>query len=234
MPTHNRSIEINKEIIPYKLRFSKKAHYLRIQINRSNELEVVLPNGCKISEAEKFIVKKVKWIKKHLTEKKVEEEKFLFLGKEIIVNQEFELFLTSHKITFNKAGDSNKPDVLSIISPPDNNIKLNSIYEFWLRKQANVYLIKRAQHLAGDLNFSINRVSIKGQKTRWGSCSTKKNLSFNFKLMKFKDEIIDYVIIHELCHLKEMNHSKKFWLLVEKYCPQYKILRKELNHGKSI
>ncbi len=234
MPTHNRSIEINKEIIPYKLRYSKKARYLRIQINSSNELEVILPRGCKISDAEKFIVQKSKWVRNHLKEKKIEEEKFLFLGKEIIVRQEFDLFLTAHKISFRKAIDPGKNEVLSIVSPPENNVKLNSIYDFWLRKQAELYIIKRTGELAESLNFSINRVSIKGQKTRWGSCSNKKNLSFNFKLMKFRKEIIDYVIIHELCHLKEMNHSKKFWNLVEKYCPHYKALRKELNHGKSI
>ena len=227
MLAYNRSIEINKETISYKLRYSKKARYLRLQIIRGNELEVILPRGCEISEAEKFIIKKAKWIKKHLKEKKKEVEKFLLFGREILVNQEFELFIKKHKINFEN-------NTLKIVSPSGSIAKIKTIYEIWLKHQAKIYLINRAVELAGALDFSINKVSIKGQKTRWGSCSSKKNLSFNFKLMQYMKEIIDYVIIHELCHLQEMNHSKKFWLLVEKYVPDYKALRKELNHGKAI
>ena len=74
----------------------------------------------------------------------------------------------------------------------------------------------------------IGKIGIRGQYTRWGSCSSKGNLSFNYTLLQFREEVIDYVIIHELCHLKEMNHSKRFWKLVGKLCPDYKNLRKEL------
>jgi predicted metal-dependent hydrolase len=76
--------------------------------------------------------------------------------------------------------------------------------------------------------FSYKKITIRSQKTRWGSCSAKGRLSFNYRLMKFRKEAIDYVIIHELCHLKEMNHSKKFWDLVEGFCPDYVNLKKEL------
>ncbi|MDR3628564.1 MAG: M48 family metallopeptidase, partial [Ignavibacteriaceae bacterium] len=80
----------------------------------------------------------------------------------------------------------------------------------------------------------INKVTIRNQKTRWGSCSARGNLSFNFNLVRYRKEIIDYVIVHELCHLKEMNHSNKFWNLVEKICPDYKALRRELKKGSNI
>ncbi len=76
--------------------------------------------------------------------------------------------------------------------------------------------------------FNFNRISIRNQKTRWGSCSQKKNLNFNYQILFLPDKIADYVIIHELCHLKELNHSKKFWELVAQAMPDYLSARKEL------
>ncbi|HEY6906360.1 MAG TPA: M48 family metallopeptidase, partial [Ignavibacteriaceae bacterium] len=69
---------------------------------------------------------------------------------------------------------------------------------------------------------------------RWGSCSASGNISLNYKLMKYRKELIDYVIIHELCHLKEMNHSKKFWKLVEGLVTEYKSLKRELKSGPIV
>jgi predicted metal-dependent hydrolase len=76
--------------------------------------------------------------------------------------------------------------------------------------------------------LSYGRISIRNQKTRWGSCSAEGNLNFNCKLMCLSDALRDYVIVHELCHLKEMNHSPAFWQLVAQTIPNYKELRKEL------
>ncbi len=76
--------------------------------------------------------------------------------------------------------------------------------------------------------FDFNDIKIKRMKSRWGSCSTKKNLNFNYRLIELPERLIDYVIVHELCHLKEFNHSKKFWNLVALMMPDWKSLRKEL------
>jgi len=76
--------------------------------------------------------------------------------------------------------------------------------------------------------FNYNKVTVRDQKTRWGSCSSKGNLNFNYKILFLKEELQDYIIVHELCHLKEMNHSSRFWSLVAKTLPNYKLLRQEL------
>jgi len=76
--------------------------------------------------------------------------------------------------------------------------------------------------------FSYNKVNIKNQKTRWGSCSKKGNLNFNYKIVHLPENILDYLIVHELCHLKEFNHSQNFWSLVSQAQPNYKTLRKSL------
>jgi len=76
--------------------------------------------------------------------------------------------------------------------------------------------------------FNFKNVSIKNQRTRWGSCSSLGNLSFNWQVAKLPGELTNYIIVHELCHLKEMNHSFRFWNLVSRYIPNYKNLRKKL------
>lgn len=80
-------------------------------------------------------------------------------------------------------------------------------------------------------NFSFNKIFIKNQKTRWGSCSCKQNLNLNYKIVFLPEKHQDYIIVHEMCHLKEFNHSKKFWALVEKALPNYLDIKKKLrNH----
>ena len=85
----------------------------------------------------------------------------------------------------------------------------------------------KVKHYAGLMNVQYGRITIRNQKTRWGSCS-KGNLNFNCLLMLVPDEVVDYVVIHELCHLIEMNHSKAFWKQVEQMMPDYKKHRKRL------
>ncbi len=87
---------------------------------------------------------------------------------------------------------------------------------------------ERTAFYASKYNFKYNRISVKAQKSKWGSCSSKGNLNFNWKLLLFPIKILDYVVIHEVCHLKEMNHSSDFWDLVLIECPDYKNCRKWL------
>ncbi len=104
----------------------------------------------------------------------------------------------------------------------DNNV-LNYI------KKANLELIKKKLEYFNDYyGFEYNKVNIRQQKTRWGSCSSNKNLNFNIKIICLPKKLQDYIVVHELCHLKEMNHSQDFWNLVEKKIPNQKELRKEL------
>jgi len=87
---------------------------------------------------------------------------------------------------------------------------------------------ERLQYFNQNYNFTVNKVNIKDQKTRWGSCSRKGNLNFNYKIALIPQEMSDYVIVHELCHLGEFNHSKNFWNLVAKTIPNYSEIRNNL------
>lgn len=92
-----------------------------------------------------------------------------------------------------------------------------------LKQKAQAHIPERVEYFASIIGVDYGRITIRTQKTRWGSCSSKGNLNFNCLLMLAPPEVIDYVVVHELCHRKEMNHSKAFWREVEKVMPEYKI-----------
>ena len=97
------------------------------------------------------------------------------------------------------------------------------IYKNKARKLAN----ERIMHFNSLYQFKINRIAIKNQKSRWGSCSKKGNLNFNYRIALLPQRLSDYVILHELCHLGEFNHSKNFWKLMEKAMPDYQSIKEE-------
>ncbi|MDE6020748.1 MAG: M48 family metallopeptidase [Ruminococcus sp.] len=122
-----------------------------------------------------------------------------------------------------------RKDKMSNINP----LTMDEIYD--LADKAMKIIPKRTAHYAPLIGVDYGRITIRNQKSRWGSCSGRGNLNFNCLLMLMPSDVIDYVVVHELCHRKEMNHSKKFWLEVEKILPDYK---KQLSwlkeHGDEI
>ena len=103
-----------------------------------------------------------------------------------------------------------------------------------LADRALRYIPSRVEYFAKQIGVSYGRITIRNQKTRWGSCSSKGNLNFNCLLMLTTPEIIDYVVVHELCHRKEMNHSARFWNEVGKVLPNYKSYEKWLKDNGTV
>lgn len=97
------------------------------------------------------------------------------------------------------------------------------------KERARSIIHERIAYWKERLNVSPNRIAVKDQRSRWGSCSTKGNLNFNYRLALIPSELVDYVIVHELCHLREFNHSPNFWKLIEEMLPDY-LLRKQALH----
>lgn len=89
---------------------------------------------------------------------------------------------------------------------------------------------ERIAHFNTFYNFTFSRISIKNQRTRWGSCSKKGNLNFNYRIALLPKELADYIVVHELCHLGEFNHSPRFWSLVARTIPDHRVCKNQLKH----
>ncbi len=113
------------------------------------------------------------------------------------------------------------------LPPLISTVEIKKEYEQH-KEHALHFVKKKIQEINATYNFTYNKVHIKNQKTVWGSCSRHGNLNFNYKIALIRDELADYIVTHELCHLKEFNHGEKFWGLVAQTIPQHKELRKEL------
>ena len=110
-------------------------------------------------------------------------------------------------------------------------IRTFSHKDYLEHKESALALVKERVEVYNKIyGFSFSTISIKNQKTRWGSCSGKHNLNLNYKIVFLSQTHQDYIIVHEMCHLKEFNHSRKFWVLVEKALPNYLDIKKELRN----
>ena len=154
------------------------------------------------------------------------------------IYNEGDLIGKHHKIKVEKADKLSailRNNFLVVKLPNDLNITDHQVQilikEFIikaLRKQAKAYLLHRINFLAEKYDFKFKKLRFSHASTRWGSCTSTGTVSLNISLMNLDHELIDYVIIHELCHTRHMNHSKNFWLEVESILPNYKILVRKL------
>lgn len=138
-----------------------------------------------------------------------------------------ERFVAEHEgwIDRKLSANAEKAKALAVVEPlSEEELKA-------LIKQAKQYIPQRASYYSELMGITYGRISIRSQRTKWGSCSAKKNLNFNCLLMLTPPDIIDSVVVHELCHLVEMNHSRRFYALLYKYCPDYDRCRKWLNEN---
>ncbi len=108
-------------------------------------------------------------------------------------------------------------------------VRVFSHDDYLKHKDKALTLVKaRVEFYNKKYNYSICKISVKNQKTRWGSCSKKRNLNFNYKVLFLSERLRDYIIVHEICHLKEFNHSQNFWALIKETFPDCMEIRKEL------
>jgi len=163
------------------------------------------------------------WIRKKL--KEIEK------NKPIKINLEDEVHLFGEIYSI----DTSEAEILRVKL---EKIRVNSLeniikhYNAFYKQYSYDYIVPRVDHYSKLMNLKYNEIKFRKMKGRWGSCSSKKVLTFNTELIKTKKELIDYVVVHELAHLKHMNHSKEFHDLVEKYLPNSKLYRKELKQTK--
>lgn len=161
--------------------------------------------------------------KKHLT---TERSSLLFRGREY----DFRLSVQKNKRPF----ASLKNKTLTVTVKNEDHAEARTALEKWYKKQAKKYFSDRVPLLADLVDKPIKNITIRSQRSRWGSCSSRKTISINWKLIQTPDWISDYVVYHELTHLSHMNHSKAFWNLLSEYFPNYKKAEKWLKDNHSL
>lgn len=210
----------NFEIKYKKHPFSKS---IKISLKKEGQILVTMPVLCPYKTAREFLIKNFEKIKDFKIENKIltQDLKTKFDTLKIIESNELKITTKNNIVYFYY------PNQIDFKSKEIQNA-LKDAYFKAIKIEAKNYLIQRLDFLAKKYNFSYKKVALKNQKTRFGSCSYQNNINLNINLMNYDFDVIDYVLIHELCHTKIKNHSEKFWQEVEKYCPNYKTLRKKL------
>jgi len=205
---------------------------LAIQIEPPDNILVISPENLSEETIKEKVKSKGKWIIKKLLYFKdigyipfereyVNGESFMYLGRNYSLN-----------ITINK--DLRRPEVklldgkLQVTTPTKDQVVLKKALEKWYRGEAKKMVLERIEFYKPKFNIELGQIRIKQQKKRWGSCTYKGDLLFNWRIVMAPSHVIDYIIVHELSHLTNKNHSKKFWKTVENIIPDYKERRKWL------
>jgi predicted metal-dependent hydrolase len=235
--TGQRKTALDGQTISYIVKRSANAKHIRLEVRSETGLTVVIPKSYNARYIPDLLEAKRGWIlsklakydqlRSHRTENELKSgDTLTYLGQhlEVVVQQN------------HGSGDSVRLErnKLIVVLRAENG-RLDLALERWYRMQAADLIRGKVERASAHLGLTYNRVIIRGQKTRWGSCSHKGNLSFNWKLIMAPEPVIDYVIIHELAHLREMNHTKRFWGLVAEHCPQWREHKKWLrDHGANL
>ncbi|MGB5893561.1 MAG: SprT family zinc-dependent metalloprotease [Ignavibacteriaceae bacterium] len=212
---------------------SRRAKHISITIKPFKEVRVSVPMRVSFAEAEYVVKNKIDWIQKHQKKiKRVEENRTIFDESTNFYTKKHNLIIRKtdgKKITARISDGEIKvfyPEYLEVIHI-SVQLFIRKVIEEALRIEAKQYIPSRVNELAAKYNFNYNNVYIKNIRSRWGSCSKKGNVNFSLHLMQLPEELIDYVILHELVHTVEHNHSKNFWAVLDKiYCNSKTIDRK--------
>jgi predicted metal-dependent hydrolase len=222
--------------IPYTLKKSRKRRKtISLQIGDKSELVIAVPYFTPISEINRFVQEKQNWIhkaiqknKETLIENKAKEyttgDHFYYLGESYPLEVFFEPLENAGVVFW---------DNRFFLNAQENKDLRKHYFVLWYKKKAWKYIRERVDFFSLMFKLQPGSLRITSAESRWGSCSEDNNLAFSFRLMMAKPEVIDYVVVHELMHIKEKSHSAKFWQLVESAMPQYKLHRRWLKDNNS-
>lgn len=205
--------------VPVFYRENLRARRYLLSVHRDGTVHVTIPARGSRRQARLFVQEKLRWVERQ--RRKIQAGGVMpqewQVGTEVMVRG------LQHRISVRDEG----PPVVLQVGPVECvvarwQINLRPLIEEHLHRLARRVLIPRTEELAKVHGLTLGRVMVRDQSTRWGSCSAKGTISLNWRLVQTPPEVADYIILHELMHLREMNHSRRFWFLVEQVCPGYR------------
>jgi predicted metal-dependent hydrolase len=213
---------------PFAVRVSIRARRLTARVHVGGRVEIVVPVGVSHKTVREFVQRFTPWIDRKVAAMQCFTQpaaavpsavEFAFTGERFEVDWQ-----STPKRGVNQLGER-----LLLRAPDDGAARY--LLQGWLKRAASERLAPPLMQLASDLNYPVARVAIRCQRTRWGSCSTRGTVSLNCSLVFLRPQVVRYLFIHELAHMKHMNHSANFWRLVERLEPEYRSLDRELLAG---
>lgn len=236
--------EISPDLPAYTVRVSDRAKCVRLALSVENGLEVVVPANYDHLKIPEIIHQKRNWINRN--QHKLNEREAFFQSQaphelpDVLklrsLGEEWQIVYQQTVTRFGSITikENNNQYQLVISGDITDVASCKELLKQWLLKKAEKHLFSWLRRVSIQTNLPYRTTAIRGQKTLWGSCSGDRNISLNYKLLFLETQVVEYVLIHELCHTIHMNHSDKFWNLVSKFEPNYKILDKSLNQAWQI
>lgn len=212
--------------IDYRVRRSERARRVRITVDQRG-VEVVLPRRAAEREAVAAIRELQPWIQRRVRELERAREAVAARGDAVpYLGQLLRVRHEPGRTRVHRRGSE-------LLAPagPDREVAL----ERWYRRAARQEIAPRLERACALAGSSYSKLTIRGQRTRWASCSRTGAMSFNWRLLLAPEAVLDYVVWHEVCHLQVMDHSPRFWSLLERWCPDYREHSRWLRrHGQTL
>lgn len=225
----------------YRVRESARAKHVSIKISHLGEIEVVVPTGFDRRQIPDIIRKRQDWIAKTIQRIAAERQLVAPLEEDAPTGDlpdrlQLQSLAEQWQIQY-KAAAGNQVVLTTMLAQHRLNLRglvdrpslCHRALQQWLKRRAEAQLIPWLRQTSQEVVLPFNRAAVRGQKTLWASCSSKSNISLNYKLLFLPPHLVRYVFIHELCHTVYLNHSRKFWALVAEKEPNYRQLDAELN-----
>ncbi|NEP17156.1 MAG: M48 family metallopeptidase [Leptolyngbya sp. SIO4C1] len=225
------------QLPPYTVRESSRAKRVSIRVSIEGDVEVVVPSRFDRKQLPEMMQQRRDWILKTQAKLKAERADTV---EDWDTEQPEQLDLQAISEVWKVAYQAHRSPTLcipgrgktlKIRGRVDHLPTCHELLRQWLTHKAHKALIPWMRQLSFDIDLPFKQISIRGQKTRWASCSERKDISLNYKLLFLPQPLVEYVLIHELCHTVHMNHSKQFWQLVEAKQPDYLLHRQAIKKG---
>jgi predicted metal-dependent hydrolase len=223
---------------PYTLRISDKAKRIRFQVSVEKGLEVVVPSRFSLSRVPLLVEKNSQWIERAFQKAKAFHAP---IGPAPVWQMPEQITLLALDLTWSVLSQRDDSNWLAIREPSAKTLVVHGATEDaaacqiglkrWLTRKAEDHLLPWLKRVSDKTGLSYAAASIRQQQTRWGSCSSRRLISLNARLLFLPHNLVTYVLVHELCHTKHLNHSHRFWRLVEFYLPDYRQLDRQLRDG---
>jgi hypothetical protein len=213
---------------PFAVRVSPRARRLTARVHVGGRVEIVVPLGVNAHTVRDFVKRFTPWIDRKVAAMQC----FAASSEPVPTRIEFPFTGEIFEVLWRRGAKRSLEQAAGRVTVQAADERgARALLQNWLKQAAYERLAPRLLQLAQELNYAVSRVSIRSQRTRWGSCSTRGTVSLNCSLLFLKFEIVRYLFVHELAHTKHMNHSANFWRLVEKIEPDYRRLDRELLAG---